>query len=287
MYTHCLTLALAITLAPPAFASIILAQENFATYTGAGLAPGGANGMLDSNIWSVTGASDGPAPFGASRAQGDLARGVSPGGERGGGLYAFALPGRLFAVGVQATGSDFTPGALTYRFTNETGAGLSQLTADFDFWVLNDGARATRTTVEASTSGIRWLVLPALALDSPLTADTAGWQASAVSAPLPGITLAAGDSLLLRWTFDDLSGSGARDELALAGLRLTAAPDNPVLELPAPGAACLALTGLVLVRCAGRRKTIDFSQRGRLYLHPPRRPQVAHGAYGSRQHARI
>lgn len=254
MYTHCLTLTLALTLTPPAVASTILADEYFAAYAGAGLSPGGANGTLDSNLWSVTGASDGPAPFGSNRSHGDLARGASPGGERGGGLYAFALPGGLSAVGVQATGSDFTPGALTYRFMNETGSVLSQLAAAFDFWILNDGARSTRTTVEASTTGSQWLHLPALALDSPQAADTAGWQASEISSPLPGIALAAGDSLLLRWTFDDLDGSGVRDELALAHLRLTGSPDNPVVGLPAPGAACLALTGLVLVRRAGRRQ---------------------------------
>lgn len=66
MYTQCLALALALTLTPPAVASTILADENFAAYAGAGLSPGGASGTLDSNIWSVTGASDGPAPFGSS-----------------------------------------------------------------------------------------------------------------------------------------------------------------------------------------------------------------------------
>ena len=255
MYTHCLTLALALTLGPPAFASMILADENFAAYTAAGLAPGGAGGMLDSNAWSVSGASDGPAPFGASLARGDLARGVSPGGERGGGLYAFTLPGGLSGIGVQATGSDFTPGALTYRLTNDTGAALSELRSAFDFWVLNDGARSTRTIVEASTTGSHWRAVPGLALDSPQAADTAGWRLSAISAPLPGIALAPGASLLLRWSFDDLSGNGARDEIALSRLRLTTSANGPVRELPAPGAAWLTLTGLALMRRAGRRRT--------------------------------
>jgi hypothetical protein len=264
MYTHGFTLMLALAVAQPAHSSMILASENFTTYTGVGLAPGGGNGMLDSDLWSVTGASDGPSAFGATRSQGDLARGRSPGGERGGGLYAFALPGGLSAVGVQPTSSDFTPGALTYRFINDSGADLSQLEASFDFWILNDGARSTRMTVDASVGGSDWLALPALTLDSPRAADTQGWQPWAVSASLPAVELLAGDALQLRWSFDDLAGSGGRDEVALSRLQLSGAPVSPVQVLPAPATAVLALAGLVCVRRRARRSLTGINAMARL-----------------------
>lgn len=261
--TRCATtLLLAALLAAfrPATADLLLLDEDFATFSGTGLAPVDA-GALDSRRWAVLGLSDGDSAFGDTRTGGDFARGTSAGGERGGGLYAFDLPGALRGVGVQATSSDFTPGSLLRRVQNTAGVALDGLLVLFDLWVLNDGGRSTRILFDAHAD-------PSLTAGrgddeatriTPAAADALGWQPLAVRASIPGLDIPERGEVILRWLFDDAGGSGSRDEWALSRLRvegLPAAAPPPgagvpvVLAAPTTSGLAVAVLALCLARLA-------------------------------------
>ena len=84
-------------------------------------------GQLDSTTYRAIGFSDGPGAFGGEFTSGDFGRGASSGGVTTGGGYAFEVSTGDFTLGVQPTGSDFTPGDLTIAGENQTGAAIQAL----------------------------------------------------------------------------------------------------------------------------------------------------------------
>lgn len=259
-----------------AAAGTIVAQQSFSEFKGLGLQPGGGNGTLDSARWQISGASSGDSVWSGTTRSGDLARGLSTGRERGGGLYAFSLPGNKRGLGVQATSSDFTPGALTWSVTNQTTQLLTDFVLGFELWWLNDGARSTAIETQVSTDRTSWR--PVANTSTPIAADKLGWQfevqnialesvAKTSAAALGGSLFAApGDSFWLRWQFDDAVGSGSRDEFALSALQLSAraleAPQDEtgdqIVTVAAPPTLWCATFALVVF---GAQRT---QRRGRL-----------------------
>ena len=154
-------------------AASLLVSESFAHYTGAGLAPGGGEGRLDSEHWAVLGFSDGDSAFGGQHLSGDLARGEAAEAVRSGGLYAFSLPAGAVGLGVQATSSDFSPGAVLWRVSNSADGNWVSLSLSFDLWLRNDGDRTTGLAVDLALSDAldTWIALPEASLLSPGTAD--------------------------------------------------------------------------------------------------------------------
>lgn len=252
MYRYTLWMALLAACAP-ASGSVLLVDERFSTFTGAGIAPGGEGGALDSLNWSLMGFSDGDSDFGARHLGGDFGRGLSQGGTRTGGVHAFVLPGGERGLGLQATGSDFTPGVVLRRVTNTASVQLLGLQVLLDLWILNDGPRSTGIRFDAVSvlSPVTVRNGDAGVLHTPAGADIQGWRLQAYEAAVPDLPLDAGGEAILRWNFDDASGSGARDEVALSRLQVLgtvrtgpdvttlAAPDSRWL-LAAAGAAMLA-----------------------------------------------
>jgi hypothetical protein len=238
----------------------LLLEDDFSRYTASGLAPGGQAGALDSLLWCAIGASDGDSHFGALAA-GDFARGESTGGVSTGGLYAFTLPGGSRALGLQATGTDFTPGALVRRAVNLTGEWLGELLLEAEIWILNDADRSTRVTLEAATGADLWHAVPDATLLTAAHADAAGWQRFAIVSALPLPLLAPGAELLLRLGFDDAAGTGARDEIALSALRVTAATAAASVHLAAPSTAWLLLAGAMLLARPLHRRNASASTR--------------------------
>lgn len=234
-------MAVLLIAAPGAMATMLLADD-FEAYTAAGLAPGGPAGSLDSAMWCVIGASDGDTHIGALAADGDFARGESTGGVRSGGLYAFMLPGERRGLGVQATGSDFTPGALIRRALNLTGEWLGELSLEAELWVLNDGARSTRITLDSALGDGPWQAIADATLLTARSPDPAGWQRFDIVSALPVPMLAPGMELALRLGFDDAAGSGARDEIALAAWRVSGTAGAPAM-VAAPATVWLLLPG--------------------------------------------
>ncbi|NKI34049.1 DUF11 domain-containing protein [Wenzhouxiangella sp. XN79A] len=227
-------------------------SEDFTGFTGGGFAPTPASGQLDSDLWRVTGLSDGDGSFGGTHDSGDFARGAAAGGASTGGIYGFDTGGGDRALGAQPTSGDFSPGTFELRVENTTGATLQAVDVAYDIKVFNDQDRGNTLNFAWSTDGATFTAVPELDFTSTELRDSpASWATVPRATTLIGISVPAGGNLFLRWTSDDAIGGGSRDELAIDNVTLTAA---------APPAVVLATTGPA-VGLAGENLTytIEFS----------------------------
>jgi hypothetical protein len=199
--------------------------EDFNDFRGDGFAPNPTSGQLDSTSYRALGFSDGDGVFGGTHDSGDFARGTATAGVTEGGAYAFEVSSSNYAVGVQPTDDDFTPGNFTVRVRNETGVALNSVTLSATGYFFNDEDFATRWTFQGSLNDSFYVDL--FTLDSIEAADdTPVWDpvpiSETITFPFP---VADGERFYLRIVGDDLSGSGARDQFALDNLAVTAIPE--------------------------------------------------------------
>ena len=222
--------------------------ENFDDFRGNGFAPAAEllSGKLDSNTYRAVGFSNNQnGAFEGTFESGAFARGVAAGAVVDGGTYAFEITPSNFALGVQPTDSDFNPGALTIRVTNDTGQAISGFQLGGDGYFYNDTDHSTPWTFAVSLDDNVYS-LPLQTLNSPETADTNGWAAVPVGGFIPFFSpLADGDRFYLRITAE-MGGSGARDQFALDNLSLTAVPEPSSI-------AILVLMMFPLLRHRSRR----------------------------------
>ncbi len=244
-----LLLAIAALLALPAAAQISISglpggtyTQGFDDYTGAGFSPTPSTGQLDSDDFAVSGNSDGDVDFGGTSTSGDNARGTAAAGVSSGGVYAFTSATGP-TLGVQPAGSDFTPGAFYVRFRNDTGSAITDVSVSYDIYVRNDQSRsnsfdlgyATGTAVTAP-AGLTYTE-PGGDFDYVSPEASSGSSLAVAASPsgtLAGITIAAGDDLVLRFYSDDVSGGGSRDEIALDNLEVTFAVGSAEETVTAP-----------------------------------------------------
>ncbi len=230
-----LAAALLLAASSDAFAQVSMTgpvtSVSFDDFTGVGFAPAPAAGQLDSDSWSTAGLSDGDCAFGATCTTGDHARGANDGGAGTGGIYAFALPSDSPALGFQATADDLTPGTLTVRFSNDTGAPIAAASIEYDFWVFNDQDASTTIAVAWSTDDTTYVGLGELSAASP-TANTGGaWALTRLTTLVADLDIAAGASLYLRFSTTDAVGStGSRDEIAIDDVTIRLACGDGVME---------------------------------------------------------
>ncbi|MDF1815972.1 MAG: cadherin domain-containing protein [Verrucomicrobiales bacterium] len=218
--------------------AVIFGFDNF---SGAGFAPNPVAGQLDSDQWLVTGMDYDDGSLGGTYTSDDFARGENDGGVTTGGVYAFDIdndPEKTDpALGVQPGGSDFTPGGIVLKLTNNTGATLSRVDVAFDIAILNDQGRSNALSLQYATStdglipeeGEFTDVADSMVISGETTDSSPAWEVTRKDLALTGLNLADGDSLFLLWTGDDVDGSGSRDEFALDNVvitpRVNAAPE--------------------------------------------------------------
>jgi len=233
----------------PIFAAIT--PIDFTGFTGSGFTPSPAAGQLDSDIWRTTGF-DTSVAFGGTCTSGDCARGSSTGGVSTGGVYAFNVGGGNIALGVQPGGSDFTPGDFTLKVENTTGSTIANIYISYTIWVYNDQPRANSFNFSYSTDDTSYTSVSALDYTSPAAADSpASWNSVNRVTTLTSINLADGAFLYLKWTGNDVSGGGSRDEFALDDIEVrNGGPTAITLSSLSAHAATpwtgIALAGLLL-----------------------------------------
>lgn len=199
---------------------------NNGAFLGTGFASSPSAGQLDADAWATTGFSDGSKAFGVENTSGDHSRGTSTGGVGSGGLYSFDVGSSDPAIGFQGTGGDFTPGTIILKITNSSGSIITSLDVAYEAWVFNDQGRANSLNFSHSSDNLSYTSEASLDLTSTATADGApAWVKTDKSITLSGLTIANGADYYIRWSSDDVSGSGSRDEFAIDDIVLT-----PTLE---------------------------------------------------------
>ena len=205
----------------------VIYENDFNDFLGNGFAADPLTGQLDSDYWLVTAFSDAA----------DLARGTTSTSVTTGGVYAFDRgDANGTALYLQPGGPDFTPGELDLRL-NSGDTDLTDVELRFDRLVNNDQARANAFSLSYSLDGVTFIELDAYA--SPAAADANGVVSQRVAVSLPD--LPAGTDFTLRWSGDDVSGSGSRDEFGI---------DNLVVEGTEPGTGAPVVFTLELLHIA-------------------------------------
>ncbi len=179
-------------------------------------------GQLDSDGIIVVGLSDGNVTFGSENTSGDCTRGISSGGIGTGGLYAFNVEENNYTLGFQSGGSDLTQGDIILKVSNTSGETISELLLQYDIWSYNDQERGNSITFSYSNDNLNYTLVSGLDFISEAASQgSPQWTKQTKSATLD-IQIEKDEFAYLKWTTDDVNGSGSRDELALDDITISA-----------------------------------------------------------------
>ncbi|MEM9273505.1 MAG: hypothetical protein AAGA80_11155 [Cyanobacteria bacterium P01_F01_bin.143] len=232
---------------------------NFDGFTGSGFQSTPTTGQLDSDDWAISGFSDGSFNFGGTGTSGDFARGTSDGGVITGGIYSFDVGGGNSTLGVQPTGGDFTPGAITLKLTNDTSNTIVELAISYSVYVYNDITRSNSFNFSYSDDDINYTSVPSLDLASLEAADNIpSWVENSRNTTLTGLNIASGSDFYLRWEGDDISGSQNRDQFALDDITFTPVPWE---FSPSLGLVCVGMIWLISFLYKRSRFRRDLSKK--------------------------
>lgn len=189
---------------------------NNGVFSGTGFETTPSSGQLDSDAWKFTGLSDGSSHFGGNFNTGDYAKGASAGGVFSGGVYSFGVASGDSAVGIQPTGSDWTPGTIILKIENNTGYDVDSVYLGYDLYINNNEGRGNSFNVAYSVNdSTSFTNISALNDTSIETSQgSVNWIQYAKYAEV-SVSLDAGDFLYIEWSGADVTGSGSRDEFAL------------------------------------------------------------------------
>ena len=205
---------------------------NSGSFTGSGFTSNPNSGQLDTDAWATTGLSDGAKNFGISNASGDHARGSNDGGVSTGGIYGFDIGGGNRALGIQPTGSDWTPGTITLKIVNNSSSVINDMDIDYNIFVRNDQNRASSFNFSYSFNNSSFTDATGANYTSPQSSGGTAWIANSRNVQLSNLSLNPGDDFYIRWSGSDAGGSGSRDEFALDDIAIMAAGSSSSCTQP-------------------------------------------------------
>lgn len=213
-------------------------------FTAAGFQPTPTAGQLDSDAWATSGFSEGVLNFGGIRSAlpiNDHNRGVTTALDpTGGGIYAFT--GIPFSVAnpclmIQPSGPDFTPGTITLRIQNNGTVFINQMAVSYNIFYRNNADFSNTFNFSYSSDNNTYTNVNTLDFATPQALDALGWlQESSTpsrSITINSLSIAPGQYFYIRWSSNENGGSGARDELGLDDISLTATfglPSPPIIN---------------------------------------------------------
>ncbi len=205
---------------------------NQGAFNGTGLNNPPSTGQLDGNAWAFSGMSTGNHNFGDISIANDYARGSSAGGVGTGGLYSFSVGSNNNALGIQPTGTDWTPGAMCLKIVNNQSSTIQDMDISYIVYIRNDQDRANSFKFSFSTDNVNFTSVPSADVISPAgKAGSPAWDATPINITLGNLELNPGQSMLLKWDGSDQGGSGSRDEFALDDITIVAsAPNNNCVQ---------------------------------------------------------
>jgi hypothetical protein len=220
-------------------------------YTGAGFSPNPTiSGRLNSNAWSITGFSYGSLPFGGTQTLDVFGRGSVSSGVVTSGIYAYTdAPNSVAnpALLIQPAATSFAPGTITLRVKNSGTSNLTQLQVSYNLYVRNDENRSNSFNFSHSLDDVVYQSVTALDYTSPEASDALQWVSIGVtpsrSTIISGLNIAPGAFYYLRWSSNDVSGSGSRDEFGLDDIVITGTYGPPAPEINVTGYGTSILSG--------------------------------------------
>jgi len=199
-----------------------LTGVNSGSFSGSGFTNNPTSGQLDADAWATTGLSDNNKDFGTANTSGDHARGTNDGGVSTGGLYGFDVGGGNMALGIQPTGSDWTPGTITLKIDNNSTSVINNMDIDYTVYVRNDQNRASTFNFSISYTNTSYSDVTSANHTTPQSSGSTAWVVNSKSIQLSGLQIDPGTSYYIRWSGSDAGGSGSRDELALDDILIVA-----------------------------------------------------------------
>ena len=188
---------------------------NEGSYLGIGLTPTPLSGQLDGNAWEITGFGTNHN-FNETSEADDMARGVKTTSVGIGGLYSFEVVSGNYTIGVQPGSSDFTTGNIILKITNNTGTLVNSIALNYVVYILNDQNRSSSFNFSYSSDNITYTKDADLDITSIADADNSLlWIENDKSTIIPSLNLSNGSHFYLKWTGDDVGGTGSRDQFAL------------------------------------------------------------------------
>ena len=208
-------------------------------FNGSGFQSTPTVGQLDSDAWAITGFSDGDLVFGGTQttANTDYTRGrTNIIGVSWGGIYSFQDGSNWQKIGVQPTGDDFTSGDITLRIQNNTGGDIQKLSISYEVFINNDQDRSNSFNFSHSGDNVNYTVINEFDLTSPAPKDDDNdWISHSRSAIISGLSISDGAYYYLRWTGNDVGGSGSRDEFALDNIVIASTTNDATTLASGPG----------------------------------------------------
>ncbi|HEY0091294.1 MAG TPA: choice-of-anchor D domain-containing protein, partial [Flavobacterium sp.] len=215
-------------------------------FTGAGFAPAPASGTypgrLNSNAWETIGWANGDLLFGGLMVNPAHGRGSVAGGVVTEGIYAYTDTPASVAnptLLIQPADGDFAPGSIALRIKNNGTANITQLTISYNLFVRNDENTSSSFNFSHSADNVVYQADASMDYTSPDVADAFQWvsvdTAPSRSTIISGINIAPNGFYYIRWTCEDVSGTGPRDEFGLDDIVITGTYGSPAPEINVTG----------------------------------------------------
>lgn len=236
--------------------------EDFTNFSAQGFVAQPSPGQLCSFAWNFDGF-DENYQFGTDNF-GDFALGSTQGGVGQGGIYE-----KDGALWIQPTSTTFTPGSAVLKACNTSSSNIQALDIAYDLLILNDNNRASQTNFSYSLDSTSFINIPALSFISTEQAndmlDTISQNTS-----ITNLSITPNQCIYLRWSGDDASGSGSRDEFGIDNISIcvtaTTCPDslaindNPITA-DTYQAKTISSTGIIPLDT-----TVNFEAENTIYL---------------------
>jgi Secretion system C-terminal sorting domain len=198
-----------------------VANTNVGSFNGNNINTGAASGSLNSNAWSISGVSATAAATFGGTTTGTL--GVINGGTTSSGnFFAMNIGTGNVALGVQPTGAYFSPGNITLKIQNKTGVPITNLDLSNILYVVNDQDRSSSFNLAYSTDNVTYSNLPVADYTSVAALQNTNVRAQYRSYKISSLNVATDGFVYLRWSSDDVGGSGSRDEFAIDDIQVIA-----------------------------------------------------------------
>ncbi|NOR87553.1 MAG: T9SS type A sorting domain-containing protein, partial [Bacteroidales bacterium] len=137
-----------------------------------------------------------------------------------------------YALGVQAGDTDFTPGSIVLKIVNNTASTINNLIISYKVYVFNDKERANYFNFSYSADNSSYTDVSALDITSiEISDENPAWGSYFKNYNITGISIVDGGVYYLKWTSDDVSGSGSRDEFALDDIKIASTTNDLATEV--------------------------------------------------------